>query len=466
MKLTQSTCLACFGLSIMAIANPAFCQAPDIGSFKNFDDYLSALNKSTDPEAATTRAEIAGGPADLAQQKDNCNKRHIPLSYVKPVVPDGQDAYPVYLKWNEARTGQNVVFPDFADSLTLKHSYTSDQLAQVQKLIDNNPKVFDLLHQAAGMPYFLPDPNDTSNRTAIREAAREIRTQSYLLASKGSFSDAIAMQSLGLNEAKQASQRKTIISYLVAAAVERISMQGLQDIMSMAGPDQKTDAQVRDAVNKYLPGTSLKECLTGEISWSINDFEGMRNGSMYDIRATVDPSLNTPTPQPTQAVVVSPDEHRFVGNFCDELEARYIEREAVLADAAGAAPEQRRAIFAGLQAQASQPSRDPVVAISNAFSLDYEKISQRMDAMTAVEQVTLAAAQILSTKAQTGLYPVSLPAGFTDPFTGKALGYTSSATGFVVYSVGTTGKYDGTVDNDAEVFYRYPPTAPTPIPKN
>jgi hypothetical protein len=86
--------------------------------------------------------------------------------------------------------------------------------------------------------------------------------------------------------------------------------------------------------------------------------------------------------------------------------------------------------------------------------------------LQASEQAILAAA-ILAEKAHAGQYPAALPTGFTDPFTGKPLGYRKEGAGFVVYSTGPTGHFDGGRPGQplhGEAVYRYPPPKPIPVP--
>ena len=76
------------------------------------------------------------------------------------------------------------------------------------------------------------------------------------------------------------------------------------------------------------------------------------------------------------------------------------------------------------------------------------------------ETVTLAAASLLAEKAKTGTYPDQPPPGFTDPFTDKPLLYRREGGGFVVYSAGPTGHFDGGKQGQkvagTESLFRYP----------
>ncbi len=73
----------------------------------------------------------------------------------------------------------------------------------------------------------------------------------------------------------------------------------------------------------------------------------------------------------------------------------------------------------------------------------FSDIDQKDTGIHAREAVTLAAAALLAEKAKTGAYPVILSQGFIDPFTNKSLLYRREGGGFVVYSAGPTGHFDG-----------------------
>ena len=90
----------------------------------------------------------------------------------------------------------------------------------------------------------------------------------------------------------------------------------------------------------------------------------------------------------------------------------------------------------------------------------FGRIDENETRSQAKTAVTLAAADLLKATAQTSTFPASLPAQFTDPFTNKPLGYRLEGAGFVVYSAGPGGTFDGGKpgdkrDNRQSVF-RYP----------
>ena len=80
--------------------------------------------------------------------------------------------------------------------------------------------------------------------------------------------------------------------------------------------------------------------------------------------------------------------------------------------------------------------------------------------------MTLAAASLLAGKAKAGVYPNTPPQGLIDSFTGKPLLFRREGGGFVVYSAGPMGRFDGGKPGakvpGQESLFRYPdvPTSP------
>ena len=121
----------------------------------------------------------------------------------------------------------------------------------------------------------------------------------------------------------------------------------------------------------------------------------------------------------------------------------------------------RRAALDKMKSLAEANRTDPIEALSNLVSpiapIDFDRQANQVAAR---RLVAAAGASVLAAKAQTGVFPASLPALFTDPFTRKPLGYRLEGAGFVVYSAGPGGTFDGGKpgdkrDNRQSVF-RYP----------
>ena len=82
----------------------------------------------------------------------------------------------------------------------------------------------------------------------------------------------------------------------------------------------------------------------------------------------------------------------------------------------------------------------------------------------AQEEVIMAAAGVLAHRARAGAFPDRLEQALatppTDPFSGRPLQYRREGKGFVVYSVGPTGSFDGGRPGAPrardQAYYRYP----------
>ena len=114
--------------------------------------------------------------------------------------------------------------------------------------------------------------------------------------------------------------------------------------------------------------------------------------------------------------------------------------------------------------------KNPLNVVSDITSPVFSKADNKDTDLQAREQVTAAGAAALAEKARTGAFPDALPGAFTDPFTGKPLGYRREGDGgFVVYSVGPDGKFDGGKPGEykftpPQAFFRYPGPSLQPVP--
>ena len=475
LSIKRAPLLLLTGLASLATAAPA---APPDANFANLPAYIQALNQSRDPQAAAIRREIADGPAALARERAAALADNIsldPKSW-QPSVPPDQNAAPLWEKWDTLRHG-HVRLPNYAEVLRTGYAYTPEQLARVQKIFDDNRSAMDLLHQAADKPGLaFPDDNMT-HYAALREAARELKSESYLLAHQGLYADAIAEQARGFRIAKQIVSRPTLGDYLTGVGIEAITLSGMKDILDLAGPNADVSAQVRQAIQGARPVLSLKAALAGDATISLSGLEKLRAGTPADLaaRAQEDSDPYADLPQ-VKAKSFTPEERRFGSHLLDAAEANYLSQMRRLVDAADEPGPERHAVFASLQNAGPAPSWDPIQQLNPALPLNQILLPAfgRMDDVDnrtqAQEEVTLAGAALLSERARTGRFPDALPGGFLDPFTGHPLGYRREGdTGFVVYSVGPDGRYDGGKSGEDEydpnhASFRFPGPTPKPVP--
>jgi hypothetical protein len=77
----------------------------------------------------------------------------------------------------------------------------------------------------------------------------------------------------------------------------------------------------------------------------------------------------------------------------------------------------------------------------------YTGLPGKQAAIQATANVTIAGASVLAWKARHKAFPPDLKSAMatvpTDPYDGNPLRYRRTGNGFVVYSIGSTGKFDG-----------------------
>ncbi|MBV9851838.1 MAG: hypothetical protein JO250_19395 [Armatimonadetes bacterium] len=461
------------GLVLLAAAASAAPPRPD---FTNLPAYIRALNQSRDLQAVAIRQEIADGPAGLARQRAATEAAGIPLDLrqAQPPVPPDRNAALLWEKWDALRRG-HVRLPNYAETLSAGYAYTPEQLARVQQVFDENREAMDILRQAAEKPALAFPDEDFLHYAGLREAARELKTESYLLATQGRYADAVADQALGFGIAKQIASRPTLINYLVGNAIEAITLGSMKDILYLAGPNAAVDAQVQQTIPAARPVLSLKRALTGEVSYSLAQIEKMRSASPAELaslaQAATDPSGNPPQ---VKIKTFTPEERRFVNNLLDAVEAEYLSQMRRLVSAADAPGPARRAVFASVQATFPDPTNpvhtlNPTTQWNQILLPVFGRMDENDNRLHAQEQVTMAGAALLAEKGRTGAFPAALPGDFLDPFTGKPLGYRREGdNGFVVYSVGPDGKFNGGRPGEyifpLQAFFRYPGPTPKPVP--
>jgi len=443
--------------------------------------FLRYVQSSPSPEAKAARQEIAVGPVALARERALAQKEGlavVPAQLNRPLPPDDRNAAPLYVRLDTLRHAKPLYVkggvPLYAQSLSAQHAFTPEQITRVRQAVDARQDVFALLHQAADRPQcvFARDwTKDTLNApflqyAGLRESARELRTESVLLAEEGRYPEAITNQTRGYRVAEHVASEPTLISYLVAVAIDAITESGMQDILTLAGPNAGVDAQVGQALTDRDARLSLRHALSGEVALGDAGLSLLRRGGPAALGGLVGDAPDPPRPA---AAAFTLQERRFFANLLDAAEADYIHQmRAVirLADRPGEA-----AAFARASREAQTPSGDLVQEVARRLSpLQFDTLNDLPVRAAASRQITRAAAAVLAERAKTGVYPASLPGAFLDPHTGKPLGYRREGVGgFVVYSAGPDGHYDGGKPGDGATYdkarnrFRYP-AVPVPVP--
>ena len=435
-------------------------------------------------QAQTMRQFIAAGPAALAREEAAARQAGVPLDPAQlqqPLPPPGQNAAPLYIKLTQLLHDKPLGLPKYGEGMDAFHSYTPAQIASVRQTLASRRDVMTLVHQAADKPQCV-FARDWSNGLEMefpeyqtqREAARLLETESYLMAKNGNYQKAIANQALGFRVAKHAASDHVIISYLVGTASDALTFAGMRSILEQAGPNADVNDAVRTTVTAQYSRLPLRDAMAGEAGYVCTLFTRMHQAEKYGLQAALDfgyPSADNlrPTPHPVQ---VSPAEQKRVHNLIDAWKADYLAGMLPLVCASNEPVTARRAVFAALDQRFEKPPGlfNPTVSthlLSSLLLPAFSKIDEDDTKMQAHEAVIVAAAAFLSEKAKIGTYPDQLPPGFTDPYTDKPLQYRREGdSGFVVYSVGPSGHFDGGRPGEKapgqESLFRYPVQEPSP----
>ncbi|MEO7718542.1 MAG: hypothetical protein ABIY70_20265 [Capsulimonas sp.] len=433
---------------------------------------MQSLKSSKDPKMQAAWQKIESGPKDLAAEIAAARSEGIDINAAPPVIPPDQDAAPIYKKWNALRKAKIIRMPNYSTGPSLRYAYTPEQISVMEHLIDDNPDRFALLHEATDRPKFTPSDPVFPIYASMREGTREIALETFVEANRGHISQAIQNQRRAFHIAAHTAAQGDMSGWMTGVAIEDIALSGMRQILQRTGPDINANQQVAQAMHASLPALSLKTALTGNLRTRHLFLEQARRNSDSEldrfIRQDYDPDTKTPL------IVLAPEEREFALNLIDASEARYLGEMRTLIAAADKPVSQRRAVFQ--QVLQTTPNDDgpqahlyqlqELTAMFGSASLPWDQSDTLLHAN---EQVTLAGAAILETKARTGQYPATLPEGFVDPFTDKPLIYQrEGGNGFVVYSVGADGKYDGQASSEArlmkQAMFRYPAPPPIPLP--
>lgn len=434
------------------------------------EETMRLIQTSRDPEIVKLRRAIADGPRRLAAEKAAAKREGIPLT-LPPMPPADQNAAPLYEKWINLNATIANSPPLYGDPLSARYIYTPAQIRRVRKAMVGNVPSFEELQSAAARRTCQGPNPESLGFGRYNEFARRIRTRAYLLTSDNRLIEAIATQKLGLKLARQI-EATAVLPYLMSASIESVSLVGMRDILSRAGHREGVGAEVGIAVRDVNVMPRPRGAISGDLAYCLAEFEVNRPGAGRS------------------------DFARFYGEriYKSNLEwyakltnqQKSFEDHIISAEQAQAINDTRsliafdKRLLAPSRPQLKLPASEPLpgsVSANQELALMWEATHGRVELgnglyrwyrnVRASEQITLAAAYALDVKSRTGAFPAALPASYTDPWSGKGLGYRVEPQGFVVYSVGEDGKFDGgkpgSQPHGKETGYRYP-VVPVPRP--
>ncbi len=437
--------------------------------------------------------KIETGSADLARVRAAARREGIPLTpkkFQRPAPPVELNAAPIYERLISLRKMKPLdpKLEEMALHLSSRYPYGPDDVAAARKLLAERQDMLTLAHQAMERPFcmFQKDWSQGSaimfpEFAAVREATRLLSIESHLLALDGHLEAAIANQSRGFRAAAHIGSEGTLIGYLAGIACESITLNGLQDILYLAGPNAEIAQSVQTAITDNRPTYSFRRAMEGEVMLQV--------GTMNQIRQLGPRSIfmlsgGTSEAEANKAAAVweaRPIGRRYWKLVTDAGEANLLQKMRQ-AFAISQRPYREQRKLWGSWLASVEDRTHGIIGIFGAVLLPVfpEAQVKEMHAR-AQEEVTMSGAMVLAFKARHDRWPERLeetmPTAPIDPFTHRPLRYRREASGFIIYSLGSSGIDDGGqfpaprgTAKEWKSIFRYPslsphaPPTPLPIP--
>ncbi len=454
-------------LAVVGLVALAGCgKAQPLGKLdlRSIDGYVKRLNTSDTAEAKAIRKQLADASAARTREWAAVQRDGLPVDpdeLQRPSPPPDQDAAPDYVRLTALLKAKPI--PDDArDALYAVVGSREPSAAEVsvlRRLLAERRDIVDLIRQATGKPqcvfqrkWSLGPMTLTPEYAYMRSAARLIRAESFLLARDGRCEEAIREQLRGFRLAEHAGSDPSIISHLVGIAIDHLALGGVEDILRRAGPNVTLDDSVARLIEQQAAHLDARWAYASEMASLVVTMQMIRKDSpekLWQLQADMSTLLatlsNTGNPPPAPRQTLNADDRRFVSELLDASEASVVRDLHRLAANTSRPPWERIAADSQVEAQAEGAS-NPVTIVRSVLMPVYQGIAANDARMAARREVLMAAAKLLAWKARHESYPARLEdaAGKTiDPFTGKPLQYRREGGGFVVYSAGQSGHFDG-----------------------
>jgi len=415
--------------------------------------------------AATRRAGLPTTPADMKRAP----------------IPRSENAAPLYVKLAamlKARPESNEE-DDRITAIKRTAHPTAEQMARARAVLNARRKELALIREIAARPlcrfdrdWSLGPAMQFSELSSMRAAARLLAGESTLLLREGRPLDAIRDMASGFTIASHANQDNMVIGYLVGVAVDAITVRTLGNFLGDAGFEPGVASAVQSAIQNSRHPLSLVDAMRTETLMQIGAAKLVRGKGMAELRqlTTGDeprPALSGKRHQ------ITPSEHRLVEETLDRSGAYLLHKQREIVSAIALPYPAAKAIFERIDREV-EAIRDPHLLLVPAVLPVFARLPFTYARYQAKAAVVTVAAAVLDWKTKHGAYPDNLGQAMnpapTDPFDLKPLRYRQQADGFVVYSVGETGEFDGNARDqrqyNMESVFRYPappfPEAPPP----
>lgn len=345
------------------------------------------------------------------------------------------------------------------------------ELRDARAALKRRADVMRLVHQAAARPQcvFVLDWTNPDldailfpELATMRESARLLSTESLVMAANGRGVAAVRNEALGFRIAQHGDSDHDAISYLVGLAVDAITLAGLQRIIYVTRGNPYVAHAVQGTIQHDYKPLSLGASMRREVAFQ---------------QATI-MMLRRKGPSVLDGLMGNPKgtEGREIGiltSLTPNFWPRFLDRNGkyllgVMPQVVAASDEpypKAHAAMRKIMADATQPKN--LLHLVAAIALpDMDSIVEKRALIRARAETTRAGAAIISYRSTHGAFPARLGQALApvprDPYDLKPLRYKREGAGFVVYSIGPSGHFDGgtaTIKRKGfEASFRYPAT--------
>ncbi|BDI31879.1 hypothetical protein CCAX7_39300 [Capsulimonas corticalis] len=385
----------------------------------------------------------AGIPTQMAKLQD-------------PLPPAARDAGPIFaqidaeLKAHPPTAGDKILVDGFK-----RHMPSPQEIADAHAAVIHQAHLLSLIHAAAARPqcdlrinWSNPDPVAVvfPRFAGIRQSTRVISVESFDLAHQGHFHEAIQNQALGFQLADHALSGKTTIAYLVALACNAITLEGMRKILYLSHGDPVAAQEIIDAIDSRYHPVKYSKALQTEITFDATEIEYLRSAGPLALFNSVD---NPSHKKPEQVAMTTMGKAQW-NTYLDDNGALILTTLRHNHDIADLPYPQSNPQLAASDAALDKASN----SYSGRFRYMLTEVCLPPSRTSAAKKTTIDAdariveisARLLIQKSKTHAFPTdlsALPHLPLDPFTEGPFHYRREGDGFVLYSTGEDGNFDG-----------------------
>lgn len=425
------------------------------------------------PPSAVSTAVSQNMAAALAQETTHAEQDGIPVRMAQlqtRQTPVQENAAPIYAELRRRLQAHPLGPQDqVAETITFsKYPFPpTAQLGQARQALTRRTDLMRLVHEAAVRPQCVfvrdwgnPEPANIvfPEMATVRRAARLLSAESLVLAQNGKPVTAVQNEAQGFQIARHAASDRTLIAYLLGNSIDAITVATLRKILYLSHGDSATARAVQAAIETHWKPRSLAAFLGSEVAFEQGELTWLRHAGPEGLNKEAGNAL----PKAAKTLSIAQTDPVAWNAFLDGNGVFLLRKMQQVIKAADRPYPEACSEVQTVETKMYQENPSHLLAVI-FFPSVKGAVTQRARLQAQINE-TQAAAALLCWKDRHGAFPDTLKAALTpaplDPFDGRPLRYRREGTGFVIYSVGPTGRFSGGVPggkpSTGETAFRYP----------